>query len=485
VSYALTPLLEVQELARSSQYDPVEILIDLDQALEHRQWDLEHYGAYYNGRHTRRFNSEKWAMAFGGQFRQFADNWCQLVVDAVEERLKVEGFRFGGEEADTDTWDIWQRNFLDADSKMAHTAALVGGVSYALVWYDDDDKAEVKVESAQQVIVAYAAGDRRRRVAGMKRWLADDETVFATLYMPDYLWKFQAKSAGGSERPAPMLGGWEPREVGDEPWPLPNPLDIVPIVPLINRPRLLPLGAIEGDSEISQLIPLQDAVNAAQENLMVAAEYQAFRQRWVTGLDIPTDPETGQPIEPFRAAIDRLFVAENPETRFGEFGQADLGQYVKQIEMYVQHIASQTRTPPHYFYLSGQFPSGESIKSAETGLVAKVRDKQVPFGEGWEEVMRLCHAVEDDDRALYARAETIWADPESRSEGEHVDATLKKKSLEVPWLQLMRDLGYSPEQIREMRAMRTEDQFLNAALALAQPQPAQPAQPPPLPGPPR
>jgi hypothetical protein len=294
--------------------------------------------------------------------------------------------------------------------------------------------------------------------------------------MPDFLWKFQSISAGGAGS-APLR--WERREPPDESWPLPNPLGVVPIVPLINRPRLLPLGAIEGDSEIAQMIPLQDAVNATLENMMVAAEYQAFRQRWVTGLDIPVDPETNQPIEPFRAAIDRLFVSENPETKFGEFSQADLTQYVKVVEMYVQHVASQTRTPPHYFYLSGQFPSGESIKSAETGLVAKVRDKQVPFGEGWEEVMRLCHAVEGDERAQYSRAETMWGDPESRSEGEHVDATLKKKSLDVPWLQLMRDLGYTPEQIREMRNMRAEDAFLAATAAISQPAPIAPLLPAP------
>jgi hypothetical protein len=471
----LAPFIELPDVQPG--YDPLEVLIDLQEALDHRQWDLEHFDDYYNGRHARRFNSEKWQRAFGGQFRSFSDNWCQLVVDAVEERLRVEGFRFGDQEADADTWEIWQRNYLDADSKMAHTAALVGGVSYALVWYDDDGLATVGMESPRQVIVAYEPGNRRHVVAGLKRWQAEEDSVFATLYMSDFLWKFQSTSAGGAGS-APLR--WERREPPDEPWPLPNPVGEVPIVPLINRPRLLPEpGAIEGDSEIAQLIPLQDAINAAQENLMVAAEYQAFRQRWVTGLDIPVDPETNQPVEPFKAAIDRLFVSENPETKFGEFSQADLTQYVKQIEMYVQHIASQTRTPPHYFYLSGQFPSGESIKSAETGLVAKVRDRQVYFGGSWKKVMRLCHAFEGDPRSSYVRAETMWGDPESRSEGEHIDATLKKKSLEVPLLQLWRDAGYSPEQIREMRKMRSEDQFMAAAATFAQPAPIAPLLPAP------
>ena len=211
--------------------------------------------------------------------------------------------------------------------------------------------------------------------------------------------------------------------------------------------------------------------------MLVASEFGAFRQRWVTGMEIPRDPETNQPVEPFRAAVDRLWMSENPEVKFGEFSSTDLVPYVKSVEMLVQHVASQTRTPPHYFYLSGQFPSGESIKSAETGLVAKARRKMRHLSESWEEVMRLAFAVEDDERADFAAAETIWADPESRTEGEHVDATLKKKALDVPIQQLWEDLGYSPQQIERFRGMLAESAFLNALAGPPAPAPT-PALPP-------
>jgi hypothetical protein len=79
--------------------------------------------------------------------------------------------------------------------------------------------------------------------------------------------------------------------------------------------------------------------------------------------------------------IDRMWTSGDPETVRPV--RADRpGVFVKAVEMLVQHIASQTRTPPHYFALTGQFPSGDAIKSAETGLVAKVRRKMVHFGEG-------------------------------------------------------------------------------------------------------
>jgi len=120
------------------------------------------------------------------------------------------------------------------------------------------------------------------------------------------------------------------------------------------------------------------------------------------------------------------------------------------IEVLIQHIAAQTRTPPHYLLgQSGNFPSGESLKATETGLVAKVKRKQVSFGETWEEAMRIAFAFRGDDmRAGAFDAECVWHDPESRSEGELVDALLKMKELSVPLEALWERWGVSPQEIK-------------------------------------
>jgi hypothetical protein len=70
----------------------------------------------------------------------------------------------------------------------------------------------------------------------------------------------------------------------------------------------------------------------------------------------------------------------------------------------IQHVAAQTRTPPHYLLgQSGAFPSGESLKATETGLVAKVKRKQTTFGETWEEAMRLAFLLSRRHRARRSR----------------------------------------------------------------------------------
>lgn len=454
---------------RLQKGDPLWWVGLLHPILRRRKKTFQVYDDYYEGNHELEYASLKYRGAFGNLFDGFADNWCDLVVDAPRERLHVQGFRLGEEtEGDKDAWRIWQENNLDAFSHLGHTEALINGEASILVWRDEEnDRPTIEIEHPTQMVVVYDEDNPRVRAAALKVWETAWGDEFATLYLPNEIYKFESKK--GQRRSGVRGTRWAEREVGSEEWPLPNPMGVVPVVPLVNRPRLLE----EGQSEIKKVIPIQKAVNKLVTDMMVASEYAAFKQRWVTGIDIPLDPDTGEPIEPFKVAVDRILVANAPETegdetpadpKFGEFSATDLRNFVVGIEMLVQHIASQTRTPPHYFYLRGEFPSGESIKSAETGLVAKVHDKQRFYGESWEEAIRLAFKAIDDKRSQIVDSEVIWGDPESRSESEHIDAVVKKKSLNVPDEQLWEDAGYTPQQIARFKAVRAGDDLLKEAL---------------------
>jgi hypothetical protein len=149
-----------------------------------------------------------------------------------------------------------------------------------------------------------------------------------------------------------------------------------------------------------------------------------------------------------------MWTVGNEQAQFGEFSASDLGNYVKAVEMAIQHVAAQTRTPPHYLLgQSGNFPSGESLKATETGLVAKVMRKQVSFGEGLEEATGLGLVLGGDAKGAVVDAETVWKDPESRTEGEHVDAVMKMKALGVPDEVLWARIGATPQEIEQWKAM--------------------------------
>jgi hypothetical protein len=201
---------------------------------------------------------------------------------------------------------------------------------------------------------------------------------------------------------------------------------------------------------------------------------------WVTGMEIPED-ENGQPVEPFRAAMDRIWMAEDPDTRFGEFGATDLVPYLKAVEQDVKDIASRTRTPSQYLLGEMVNLSGDALKVAESGLVAKVRQRMRPFGESLEETLRLALTAAGDPRGANTRTETIWRNPEFRTEGELVAALIQMATIGVPHEALWERWGASQEEIRRWKAMQTDaaarQGIGDVAAFLTGPKPVQPDNP--------
>lgn len=407
--------------------------------------DATYYQNYYDGRFPDYgIVTTKYREEFGAMLRDIQDNWMELIVDAEAERMHVDGFRFGGADADAEAWEMWQRSHLDSDSGIAHTTALTCRKAFALVTPQGGDYPLITIEHPTQMIVATDPANRRHRLAALKKW-TDEWTGRdrCTLYLPDALHRWGHRDSSNA---------WEPLD-GEI-----NPLGVVPVVPLINRPDLF--GA--GRSELQAVTSTQDQINKLVCDMIVASEFQAYQQRWGTGVELGIDEDTGKP-KKFRDGPGAGWFVGDPDARFGAFPSADLTSYPKLLENRIQSLASRTRTPPHYLLGGmGDFPSGESLKATETGLIAKARAQMRHFDESWEEVIRLGFVAMGNDRGDSATAETIWRDPESRTESEHVDALVKLRSLEVPLQQLWEDRGYTPTQIARFRQMAVEEAFTRA-----------------------
>lgn len=434
-----------------SSKTPAAWLSYLEKKLANQQREIRLYEDYYDGNHRLAFASLKYRQSFGYLFKALADNWCEIVVDAPVERLAVEGFRFGNElPGDDSAWDIWQSNGLDSESVMAHTEAVKDGRAYILVGPDEYETGypSITVEHASQVVVEHAPGNRRIRLAALKKWRDDDGYEYATLYLPDRIWKWETKEATKYPPTDGVGRNWVPR-AGEESGR--NPCaPLVPVIPLYNNPTMLG----DGRSDLKPAIPLQDAINKELADMLIASEFGAYIQRWATGLTVDTDSD-GIPTKAteLMAAASRLIVSESKDTKFGQFEASDLNNYVVAIAMLLQHLAAQTRTPPHY--LLGQIVnvSGDALKAAETGLVAKVKRKQIDFSDSWEEAIRLALKLKGGKQPEKPmNAETIWRDPEFRSEGELVDAALKRRALGVPLEAIWELIGASPQQVKDWAA---------------------------------
>lgn len=454
----------------------------LDERLKARNPEIQLWENYYEGQHRLQFATQRFRAAFGNLFHEFADNWCELVVNASVERLHINGFRVGtkADEADADAARIWEDNYLSADFRIAHTEAVKLGHAYILVDGEnkafDTDSPLITVEHPTQAIVLHDAANTRYRRAGLKEWI-DDETgkIYATLYTPDYIYRFEAVEKGRSQPVSLTVTGlvtatdymntpssesaagrdidWVPRTNGD-PFIIANSLGVVPLIPLRNNPTL----KVGGRSDIAVVIPIQDAVNKQIADMLIASEFASFAQRWATGLEVRKDPETGKPIngQDFLAAAGRVWVSEHPDARFGQFEASDLKNYVHSVEMFIQHLAAITRTPPHYLLgQSGAFPSGDSLTATETGLVAKCDSKKTDFSPTWAEMQKLAFRAMGDETKAREPVEPLWADSEQRIRSQRVDGAVKLTTLGVPQQAIWEDeLGATPRQVERWHALK-------------------------------
>jgi len=445
-------------LPRLAARTPLDLRDWLQAILNTRALQAQVYGDYYDGLHPLQFATSKFREAFGNLFGQFADNWCQIVVDAPVERLKIVGFRVDDGGPSDDAWSIWQDNRLDSQSVIAHTEAGKCGRAFLLVDPNGEDGPRITVEHASQVVVATDPGDHQTRLAALKRWVGEDGFAYCTLYLPDVVLRFESKEPLAS--PATRVSGieWVPRS--DSPAEVPNTLGVVPVIELANKPGLLG----EAHSDLEPAIPLQNAVNKLCSDLIVTSEYGAFPQRVVTGVEVPKDPETGQPLAAaeMKAAMSRLWTFKPSDASVTSLPAAQLSNFTDAIEMFVTHLAAQTRTPPHYLLAKLVNMSGDALSVAEAGLVSKCRQKTLFYSDPWEEAMELALQAAGTEGA---DCEAIWANPERVAQGQLVDAAVKKQTLGIPLPVIWLELGYTPEQIAEM--VKVEEAKAEAELEAA------------------
>jgi hypothetical protein len=234
-----------------------------------------------------------------------------------------------------------------------------------------------------------------------------------------------------------------------------------------NNPSMLAGGV----SDLARgKIAVQDAINKMLGDTQVASESHALPQRVMLGVEPPRDPITGKVVEDRKMMESQLWYFPSKESRAHEFSAADLTKQRDLIDGQIGDLASQTRTPVHYFKpQSISNLSAEALQGLETGLVSKVRDKMDAFGDGYEEVARLCFRAldPDDPRATETNIEVIWRDPESRSQAQLVDSLTKLATIGVPQEVLWERYGFSPAEIERMKSMQAAE----ALLAPVQPQP--------------
>jgi hypothetical protein len=265
-------------------------------------------------------------------------NLMGLAAEATAERMSVEGIRIGDEpEADKDAWRIWKDSDFDAGSDEAIAAALICERSFVSVSPPKNgENPRLNYEDPSQVVLAYSP--EGERIAALKvfgdEWTGD---TFGTLYTPGFVVRMTQRGDGDPFGPSRWLARQMPNGAQAVTR---NPLGEVPFFELQNRP----LGEIR--SELAPLVLPQRLLNQTMFNVQAIAEYGAFRQKWATGIEVPRDPATGEPVAPYAANIASLFVAEGSDARFGDFNATDLKPHLDLAREIAGHMAASPACPP-------------------------------------------------------------------------------------------------------------------------------------------
>jgi hypothetical protein len=403
--------------------------------------------AYYEGRHKLLFATEKFRNAFGGLFRNFSDNLLSVVVEIITDRMIINGF--GVEEglgtAGDIAWQVWKRNRMDLFALEAMREAFITGDGYVIIWPDDKGNARIYPQAAENCAVFHDPEVPERILWGVKIWLSWNRKLRLNLYYADRIEKYVTLSSFDNSGMLPeRLSSFVPYTDELEPWPLPNPWGEVPIFHFANNARV----GSEGRSEILPLTPLQDALNKSIIDLLVNMEYQAFPQRFATGIEVRRDPVTGQQVSPFKPGVDRLWIATSPDAKFGDLQQGNLAPFLDVAESFRREIARISGIPLHYFLQSGSFPSGQALRIAETRLIKKVQNRQTAFGNIWENAMAFALRIEGLVGALRLSAQWEGAAPEDIT--ETLQNLLLKQQLGAPQTTLLAEAGYGEAEVEQM-----------------------------------
>ncbi len=424
-------------------------------ALTGKQRGYDLLWRYYEGNQPLVYSTERLREAFAQISTRFTENWCAVVVDSVMDRINLAGFQVADNDAATDALNrVFATTELNLDSDDAHLAALVCGEAYIVAWKSEEGETQAYYNDPRTCHIQYDADNPRQKRWAAKWWDDGDGHKRLTLYYPDRLeyWVSTKKSEH-----VQSAKDFRPAEVPVAE----NPFGVVPVFHLRRDRRAT-------QSEIANALTPQDAINKLLADMMVAAEYGAYRQRYVIS---QTEPAS------LKNAPNEIWTlpagdGAGQATQVGEFAQTDLSYYLTAIDKLATAIGVITRTPKHYFYAQGGDPSGEALIAMEAPLVKKVNRYIERFTATWRKVAVFLAQLEGID--LDEQSVTPLFDDPSTVQ-PMTRATIRQASVNagMPLATVLRDEGKDDAYLEQMaqdarEAAATQQQTLAAALVDAQ-----------------
>lgn len=427
---------------------------------EERQNNIRSYREYYDGQHDTMLTDRQRRYLELKTGQEFNGNYCPIPIDSLAEKLVITGVNAGDVQTPI-LWDWLTQSKVDGLQGIVHTCALRDGDSYLMVEWSDELQRPVFTEQmaccdGEGVKIHYSEENRKEIAFATKRWRTERGEAAGykrrlNIYYPDRVEKYVSNQTIAE-------GDWLPYQEPGQPWPLPwARRDGRPIGVTLSHFRNKEQGYSYGDSEISDVIPLQNAYNKTLIDLLAAADTTAFRVFTMIG-DNPSNIK----VSPGSWIYTTRPPGGDNGAAIGHIPGEDLTPLIALKDSVAMEIARITRTPLSYFQISGHVARAETIKEQEQPLISKAKKRQVYFGNAWEGALRMARVLWNEFGPGPQLDETqpieiVWASPEVRNVKEDLEAATMKQALGVPKEQIWSELGYNEDQIAEF-AQQLEDE---------------------------
>jgi hypothetical protein len=416
---------------------PISDLKQAYAALSAKQAPQKKYFEYYDGEQPIMYATNRLVEVFKDVNARFTQNWCAVVIDSVKDRINLRNVRVPA--AVSSQWkEQWLESELFLESDDCHEAMLVGGEGFVIV----DNDGQAYYNDPRQVQVFYDAARPRVKKWACKWWVNEDEKFQVTLYYPNSVENYISRARAEDVREWTEFEAMPGNEAA-----LSNPLRTVPVFHFRQ-------GRRRAKSDLVNVLPIQNGINKLLADMMVAAEFGAFKQRWVISnvevngklknapseiWDIPAGDGVGQ------------------QTEVGQFEHTPLDNYLTAIEQMSNSVSSITRTPKHYFFSIGSNLSGEALMAMESPLVKKAQDRIDRCEPVWRAVTALMIfaksgkvVLTSEIEAEFDKSQVVQPRTEAETRGLNVQAGM-------PLVTALRDEGKSPAYIEQMLKDKEDD----------------------------
>ncbi len=357
---------------------------DLDRAyraLKGKQKSYNKLWDYYDGEQPLTYTSKRLRNIFKNLDTHFSENWCAVVIDAANDRIFLEKVTVEDAGAQAAMDEVWDNLDMDLEAADVHEAALVIGESFLIVWPKVDDQGVQSLEAfyndPRLCHVFYQSDNPKVKEFAAKWWVDSEKHIRMTLYYKDRLEYYRSNN---KQQNVTSVDSFKPFNSGKEDGgeQAPNETGIIPVFHWRLETRKI-------KSDMGNVIPLQDGINKLVTDMMVAAEFGAFKQRWIIS-NADTENLKNAPNEIWGVPAGD---GQGQQTSVGQFEATDLENYIKGISHLANSVAIISRTPKHYLFGQGGTPSGEALIAMEAPLNKRVDDHIKRFKPVWREVAQF------------------------------------------------------------------------------------------------